>query len=88
MFNAKAGEKFSIRFKVQAEKKTPIIFRLEREQNLATKLIDAPLSLTTDIRTFEFKDIPIKENGNYQLVFYVGKSDGVIWVDDVELDIK
>ncbi len=88
MFNAKAGEKVSIRFKVQAEKKTPIIFRLEREQNLATKLIDAPLSLTTDVRTFEFKDIPIKENGNYQLVFYVGKSDGVIWIDDVELDIK
>ncbi len=43
-----------------------------------------PPFLTTDVRTFEFKDIPIKENGNYQLVFYVGKSNGVIWIDDVE----
>lgn len=88
IFNAKAGEKVSIKFKIRADRNTPAIFRLEREQKVAVKLIDAPLSLTTELQTFEFNDIPIEANGNFQLVFYLGKSSGTMWIDDVEMYIK
>ena len=82
------GEILNIRFAAKADRKTSMFFRFERMNNPQDKLLDETIQLTTDIHEFTFDTIRIQENGNYQLVFYVGTMDGSCWIDKVKLNFE
>ncbi|MDR0713512.1 MAG: arylsulfatase [Bacteroidales bacterium] len=86
--NLRKDEKLHIGFSAKADRNTSLIFRLEKVNRPQQKELDETIALTPDIKEAEFKNIRIKENGNYQLVFYAGHTEGVCWVDNVKLRIE
>lgn len=80
------GETVKVAFNVKSASRTAIICRLENGQRVHDKLIDARIELTGDgIRHVEYVSKPIAEGGNHQLVFYLGLTEGDVWIDDVTL---
>lgn len=85
--NLQKGEKLNIGFSAKADRSTGMIFRIEKVNDPQKKSVDKVIPLTADVKEFAFNDISIEENGNYQLVFYVGTMDGTCWIDKVQLSI-
>ncbi|MDR2036997.1 MAG: arylsulfatase [Bacteroidales bacterium] len=88
VFNAGNKLKASVSFKAMAKNETDVYFRLEKVQDVTVKPIDQKVTIGTGISDYEFNHVFLPGNGNYQLVFYVGNSDGTIWIDDVKLLVE
>ena len=86
--NLRKGENLDISFAVKAERPTNLIFRMERVNNPQQKSLDETIPLTTAVKDITFRNIPVEENGNYQLVFYVGTMNGTCWIDRVKVDFE
>ena len=86
--NLQKGESINISFAAKADRSTNLIFRMERVNNPQQKSLDETISLSTAIKDMSFNNIQVEENGNYQLVFYVGTMDGTCWVDRVKVDFE
>ncbi|GAB6119478.1 arylsulfatase [Dysgonomonas termitidis] len=78
----------TVSFKGRSDKTSTIFFRVEEAGNQAAKALDKEITLTKELQTFDFKDIPIPDKGRYQIVFYVGASGNTSWIDDVRLIVK
>jgi arylsulfatase len=87
VMNLRRGEKLDLGFLAKADRKTNLVFRLEKANRTRQKELDEIIELAPDIKNIEFKNIRIEENGNYQMVFYLGNTEGVCWIDDVKLKI-
>ncbi|MDR1666830.1 MAG: arylsulfatase [Bacteroidales bacterium] len=88
VMNLRKGEKLHVGFRAKADRNTNLILRLEKVNQPQQKRLDKTVALTSDVKNTEFDNIRIEENGNYQLVFYVGNTEGVCWIDDVKLKIE
>lgn len=88
VFDAKKGEKISVSFKAKSLRNTDMILRLENMNNYSVKPIDKVISLTDKVASFEMQSTPLFAKGNHQLVFYVGTSEGSIWIDDIKMEIN
>jgi arylsulfatase len=84
-FNVKETSKVSIRFKARAKTQSTVIFRLEKIKDTQTKPINRTIYLTNKVSRQAYDDVHLSGNGNYQLVFYLGKTAGTVWIDDVQL---
>ncbi len=87
VFNVENDYKASISFKVKSSVKTKMFFRLEKVQDTNIRAIDKEIYLSPEVTLYEFNEADLPDPGNYQLVFYVGKSEGNIWIDDVKLSV-
>lgn len=88
IFNVENDYTANLSFKAKAKNNTDIFFRLEKVQETNIKPLDKEILLTGEVGLYEFENIDLPKPGNYQLVFYVGKSDGTIWIDDVKLSVE
>ncbi|MDR0395581.1 MAG: arylsulfatase [Tannerella sp.] len=88
VMNLRRGETLSVGFLAKADRETNLVFRLERVNRPQQKELNETIALAPDVKDTQFKNIRIEENGNYQLVFYVGNMEGVCWIDDVKLKIE
>ena len=87
--NLRKGEIINIGFAAKADRKTNLIFRIEGVRDPGKgKLLDETIPLTTSVKEIAFNNITVEENGNYQLVFYVGAMDGTCWIDKVNVDFE
>ncbi|MDR1865830.1 MAG: arylsulfatase [Bacteroidales bacterium] len=86
--NLRRGEKPNIGFQAKADRKTNLILRMEKVNKPEQKALNETIALTPETKNAEFKNIRIEEDGNYQLVFYVGNMEGTCWVDNIELKIE
>jgi arylsulfatase len=86
--NLRKGEKLDIGFSAKADRKTSLIFRIEKVNSPQQKSLDKTIPLTDAVEDYAFRDIAIEENGNYQLAFYAGTMDGTCWIDKVKVDIE
>jgi arylsulfatase len=86
VMNLRKGEQLNIGLTAKADRNTSLILRLEKVNNVQQKALDATIPLTSDVKDVRFNDIQIEEDGNYQLVFYAGVTDGVCWIDKVNVN--
>ena len=83
------GETVNLGFTAKADRATTLNFRFERmNMDPDDILVNETIRLTTEAQEFNFNDIQIPHNANYQLVFYVGTMDGTCWIDKVTLEFE
>ena len=87
-FKAKKNEKVYISFKSKSSESTEFYCRLENKRNVNIKPIDQLVKVDDKVTRYLFDSELISQDGDYQLVFYVGNSFGTIWFDDVTLTVK
>jgi len=86
--NLRKGENLTIHFSAKTDRPANLIFRISHVNNPQLKLLDETIPLTPAVKDFTFNNIPIEENGNYQLVFNVGTMEGACWLDRITASIK
>lgn len=84
-FRAEKNETLTLSFAARSSKPTEIIFRLENPRRILEKRIEETISLTPEIQEFKFTSLPLQDGGEYHIGFYMGKSDGEIWMDKVDI---
>jgi arylsulfatase len=82
------SETIALRFKAKADRNTNLLFRVEKVDEVQHKLLDREVLLTQDTETFRFDDMTVQKGGAYQIVFYLGNTEGTCWIDGVQLQIK
>jgi arylsulfatase len=82
------SEKIATVFKAKADRDTKLLFRIEKTDEVQHKILDREILLRQDTDTFRFDDIAVQKGGSYQIAFYLGNTEGTIWIDEVQLNIK
>ena len=82
------SEKVALGFKAKAGRNTKLFFRVEKVDEIQHKILDEEVRLTQNTETFSFDDIAVQKGGAYQIAFYVGSTEGTVWIDEVQLNIK
>jgi arylsulfatase len=82
------SETVSLSFKAKADRDTKMFFRVEKTDDVQYKIVNEEVLLTRNTETFAFDNISVQKGGNYQIVFYLGTTEGVCWIDGVQLKIK
>lgn len=84
-FRAEKDERLTISFKACSSQPTELKFRLEDPGRINDKAINESVELNSEVQSFSFTSKPLFRSGEYQLVFYMGLSQGEIWIDSVTI---
>ena len=85
-FSAKKGEEIVISFQARASRPTTMYCRLEDADRVTDKPIDESVALLPRTQQYTYTSRPLSRDGHYQLVFYMGQSEGEIWIDQVRIE--
>ena len=84
-FRAEKGERLTLSFAARSSKPTEMKFRFENPRHINEKLIDESITLTSGVKDFRFTSLPLQDGGEYHLVFYLGQTEGEVWIDKVDI---
>ena len=84
-FRAEKDERITISFMACSSKPTEMKFRLEDPGRINDKAIDQSVNLTSEVKSFSYTSKPLFRGGEHHLVFYMGQSEGEIWIDKVTI---
>lgn len=88
-FGGHKGETVYVSFNVRSALPTSMKCRVENRNRIKIKPVDANVDLSgKGVQSFSFASQPLDSDAPYQLAFYLGLTEGDVWIDDVTITYK